>query len=149
MTMAYDPISAQDIHDGTRDREMVLGPGYFAARRFAEAFMAGADQGPFKPVIEKVTKEIADELWQRVQDNLLDDHNIHLHIWQTVDQMVKFILSGEKWAVEKYALGDRYDCAKVREAIFQHFPKELRDKHIDDLEKEVENLKESLRIWRP
>jgi uncharacterized protein (UPF0297 family) len=141
--MIEDPIVTDDIVQGADSN---LGPGYFAAHRFAEAFMSGVEAEHFKPVLEKVVKDIADALFDRVQDSFIHsvESNVQSHIWQEVDQIVRYLLAGTPWAVERYALGNRYNCVQVREAVARHVPEELQDERIADLEAEVASLKQSL-----
>jgi hypothetical protein len=128
----------------------VLGPNYFAAREVAEKFMEKFEADHFKPVIKK----IADELYSQMQDSLESyllgdvESNIQGTIWRQIDDSVKAILSGEKWALNKYMLGERYDCDKVREAVAKVIPKELQDARVKDLEAEVQRLKDSLQRYQ-
>jgi hypothetical protein len=98
--------------------------------------------------------KFSDEFYRRASEMfdqyLLNDASCNLQnaIWHQIDESVKALLSGEQWALERYALGERYDHEKIREAIAKHIPNELRDKRIDDLEAEVKQLKESLRFAR-
>lgn len=127
-----------------------LGPAYFDARRVAERFMAQFEAEQFKPLIDKFTKEFADEMWKSVSDWLLSDteSNLQSELWRIADNCVKAILGGERWALEKYALGERYDCDKVRETVARHIPQELQDKRVADLEEQVKKLQADLAFWR-
>lgn len=126
----------------------VLGPVYFSARDFAERLMANFDEAAFKPLLEKAAKDFQQKLWDDVQDHLrLDSEcNVQGFIWHEVDNIVKYLLSGERWAMERYALGPRYDCEKVRAAVAQHLGPELLAARVKDLEAEVKRLEESLAI---
>lgn len=128
----------------------VLGPNYFAAREVAEAFMAKFEVDHFKPLLKKAADELYSQMQESLESYLLGDveSNIQGTIWRQIDDSVKAILSGEKWAVSKYMLGERYDCDKVREAVAKVIPKELQDARVKDLEAEVERLKESLRHYQ-
>lgn len=123
-----------------------LGPAYYSASRFAESFVLGAEGEQFKPIVDKIAKDIHDELWTRVADSIVYnvESAVQSHIWQTVDSIVGHLLSGTKWAMEKYALGSRYECDKIREAIALHIPKELQDARTADMEAEIKRLRESL-----
>lgn len=127
-----------------------LGPGYFAARRVADRMLAGFESDPFRKVIDGLTKKLADEVWQSIDYTLSSDmeSSVQNQIWHTVDQIVRAILTGERWAVEKYALAERYDCEKVRETLARHVPVELQNKRIADLEARVAELDEQLRWAR-
>lgn len=127
-----------------------LGPGYFASRDVAERFMADFEAEHFKPLIEKFSKEFSDHMWEEINSYLLSDteRNLQLAMWRHADDMVKYVLSGEEWAMKKFALGERYNCAKVREAVAKHVPQELQDQRIADLEAEVERLKNDIEFYR-
>jgi hypothetical protein len=120
-----------------------LGPAYYSANRFATEFVIGAEGEQFKPVVEKIVKDIHDELWTRVADSMVYsvESAVQSHIWQTVDSIVRHLLAGEKWAIKKYALGERYECEKIRAAVAAHVPKEIQDARIADLEAELTRVK--------
>jgi hypothetical protein len=121
-----------------------LGPAYFAAQAIAERFMTSFQEEQFKPLIDKFAAEFNDRLWSDLQSSLLGDtqSNLRSDMWRMVDQCVTAVLSGERWVMEKYALGSRYDCDKVRETVAKHIPAELQDKRVTDLEEEVKRLRE-------
>lgn len=53
--------------------------------------------------------------------------------------------------MDRYVLGQRYECEKIRAAIAKHIPEELQNARIADLEAENAKLKEDLewaREWR-
>jgi hypothetical protein len=142
--MDIDPIIDADMAEG--ERLPTLGPGYFAAQRFAASFVEGLEAEHFKPIAEKAAKEIADAIFTRIDEAFLYglESNVQTHIWQQVDQIVRGLLAGTPWMIERFALGSRYDCDKVRAAIAQHIPKALQDARVADLEAEVASLKQSL-----
>jgi hypothetical protein len=72
------------------------------------------------------------------------ESNLHTTIWHQIDESVQAILGGRQWALNKYMLGERYDCDKVREAVAKVVPKELQDARVADLEAEIVRLKEAL-----
>lgn len=121
-----------------------LGPHYFAARRFAEQMMKDSSFDDLKPIIE----EVGNKLYAKIQDSfenfLLNDAEINVqnHIWQTVDEIVKGILTGEKWVVDQYALAEHYPCDKIRAALFAAAPEELRGLRVVELEKTVKELRD-------
>jgi uncharacterized protein (UPF0297 family) len=139
-----EAITDADIQDSAE--YPTLGPAYYSARRFAEEFVSGAEGEQFKPVVEKIVNDLHDELWTRVSENMVYsvESAVQAHIWQTVDSIVGYLLSGEKWAMEKYALGTRYECDKIRAAIAAHIPKELQDARIADMEDELKRLRSDL-----
>lgn len=126
-----------------------LGPAYFCSRDVVERAMAGVQASDFKPLIDRLTKEINDVVWSGVQDHLLSDTEMNLQgaMYQQVDDCVKALLSGQEWALNRYALGPRYDHEKIREAVAKHIPKDLQDARIADLEARVAELKKELE-WR-
>lgn len=123
-----------------------LGPAYFASRDIAERAMAGFEAEHFKPLIDKFGKDFADALWDSVRDHLLSDTELNIQgsMWHQVDQIMQGALSGEKWIMDRYVLGEKYDCGKVRETIAKYIGEELAAKRIEDLEAEVAKLKEEL-----
>lgn len=127
-----------------------LGPHYFAAADIARKFMEQFEAEHFEPLAKKFADEFYTKALDALQVFLLGntEANIQGYIWRGVDESVKALLSGQKWAIERYALGDRYNCDEIRAAVAKHVPVELQNARIADLEKEVERLKESLRITR-
>lgn len=138
--MSDQAFTPEDIESGKECP--TLGPAYFAGRRIAERSIENIKDEMFKPLLDEFCKQFCDKLWDAVRDNLLSDTelNIQGHIYRHIDDCVRYLLSGEKWAIERYALGGRYDCEKVRAAIARHVPKELQDKRIAELEAELERV---------
>lgn len=138
----------EDLREGTK--WPTLGPAYFDARKMAERIASQFEAEHFKPLIDKMAEDFREKLWDDVRDYLLADteSNIQSETWRMVDNCVEAILGGHKWAMEKYALGSRYDCDKIRQAVAQHIPQELQDKRVADLEAEVEQLKKDLAFHR-
>ena len=127
-----------------------LGPAYFAARSIAERATKNIEAEHFKPLVDGFVDKFRDAVWTSVQDSLMSDveANIQHEIWQTVDATVKALLSGEKWAVERYCLGSRYDQEEVRAAIAKHIPAELQDARIADLEAALAQAEEDVKRLR-
>lgn len=127
-----------------------LGPNYFAAREVAEKFMEKFEADQFKPFIKKVADELYSQMQTSLERYLLGDveSNIQGTIWRQIDDSVKAILSGEKWAINKYLLAERYGCDKIRAAVAKVVPKELQDARVADLEAEVERLKDQVRSYQ-
>lgn len=132
------------------ERHHGLGPNYFAARAEAERFMASFQAEHFAPMIKKMAEEFHTKMQEDLEDHLLSDVecNLHTKMWHQIDESVKALLSGEKWALTKYALGARYECDKIREAIARHIPAELQDARIADLEAEIERLRKDNEVYR-
>ena len=143
-----DFLTDADIAEGTE--HLTLGPAYFAARRVCASAIEAFEAEHMAPIVKKLTDEVTDKLWDVVRDHLWSDteYNLQGQMWRMVDDCVKALLSGEEWAVRKFALGERYDCEKVRAAVAKHIPVELQDARIADLEKEVARLQESLKWAR-
>lgn len=119
-----------------------LGPAYFDARRVVEGIMSGFKPEDFKPILDKITDQIANELWSKTETFLIADteSNIQGHIWRMVDNTVQALLTGEKWAMDRYVTRDNHDCAAVRKAVMDQAGDEVKQGRIADLEKQVRNL---------
>lgn len=144
-----DPIFTDaDIAEGLANP--ALGPEYFAARSFMERVLAGFREEHIKPLADEITKEVTDKIaekvWQVFQDSLLSDteYNAQMVIERMVNDTVKALLSGDKWAMRRYPLASRYDAEAVRAAIAAHIPDELAKARIADLEAKVASLQKSL-----
>lgn len=128
----------------------VLGPEYSAARSFMERFMTGWQDEHLKPLADAITKEVTDRIREKVWDDFRDyllmdtETNAAGAIREMVEGTVRALLSGEKWALERYPFTNRYDGEKIRAAIAAHIPDEIAKARIVDLEKEVARLRESL-----
>ena len=77
-----------------------------------------------------------------------NENNLQGEMWRHADRMVKHVLAGDDWAMKKFALGQRYDCQKVRETVAKCIPKELQDARVADLEAQVEQLKRDIAFYR-
>jgi len=128
----------------------VLGPHYFVARDVVDKFMAQFEPGPFDQIIKKAADDLYLSLHERLENFLLSDveSNLQGTLWRQIDESVKALLSGEKWALERYALGSKYESEKIREAVAKHIPKELQDARVADLETEIARLREDLEWHR-
>lgn len=127
-----------------------LGPHYFAARKVAEEFMAKFEPEHFEPLIRKAADAFYTQMQESLEASLLSDveSNIHGTMWRQIDDSVKALLSGERWALERYALGTRYECDKIRAAIASHIPAELQEALVKDLEDENKRLREDNEMLR-
>ena len=85
-----------------------------------------------------------------LQSSLLYDTEMNLQgeMWRMVDNCVQALLTGDSWALKRYALTDRHDGEKIREAVARHIPTELQDTRVADLEKEVMRLRNDLKFYR-
>lgn len=137
-----------DIEQGINSP--VLGPAYFVARRIADRQMSAFEPEMFKLLLDKFAKEFGERLWEDVRNSLISDveMNLQYEMWRTVDAIVGALLGGERWALEKYALGPRYEQARIRAAVAAHIPKELQDARIADLEEELAWAKKDVEFYR-
>lgn len=141
-------FTEKDLAEGAES--LTLGPAYFAARRVCRAHLEAFEAEHMRPLIDAAAKQFTDTLWDSVRDYLWSDteSNLQGRMWRMTDQCVQALLSGEGWAINKYALGERYECDKVRAAVAKHVPEELQNARIADLEAEVERLNRDLRYYR-
>lgn len=132
------------------EQHPTLGVSYAEARKIAERFMASWEAEHLKPLIDKAAENFRDQLWSDIVAWLLADteSNLQGEIRRTVDNIVKGILSGETWAVNKYALGERYDCEAIRKTLAGLISQELQDKRVADLEEENKRLAADLKFYR-
>lgn len=147
--MTDEPIFTEDDFAQARDYEG-LGPAYFAARRTCEGAMAAFKAEHVEPLIKEASDAFYERLMTSVQDYLWSNAEMNLQgeMYRMVDQTVKALLGGADWALQRYALGERYDCAGVRAAVAKHVPKELQDARIADLEEELKRLRSDLEWHR-
>ena len=125
------------------EKHTTLGPHYFAARQVAEKFMEDFQNEHFEPLAKKFADEMYDKVRERLEDFLLGDteSNLHSFMWHHIDESVKALLSNQKWTIERYALGERYDHGKIRETLAALIPVELQDARLKDLMEENERLR--------
>lgn len=126
-----------------------LGPTYFEAKAIVEKQMAKFEAEHFTPLLKKFAAQFYEKLREDVHNHLLSDTELNLQgeMYRMVDACIEALLSGERWAIERYALGS-YRQEKVREAVAKHIPRELQDARIADLEKEVARLRKDLTFYR-
>lgn len=141
-------FTEDDIEFG--ENTPVLGPEYSAARRFMEGFAESFREEHMQPftdeIVKTVTEKIREKVWEDFNEYLLTDteYNAQGAIYRMVNDTVKALLSGEKWAMDRYPLAARYDAEKVRAAIAGHIPDGIAKARIADLEKQVADLNERL-----
>ncbi len=114
--------------------------------RFSESFRDEHLQPMADEIVKAVTDKIREKVWDDFRDYLVMDteQNAAGAIRGMVNGTVKALLSGDRWAMERYPLAARYDAEKLRAAIAAHIPDELAKARIDDLEKQVADLRQSL-----
>lgn len=132
------------------ERHPELGPHYFAARETAEKFMAQFEAQHLEPLLKKAAESFHDRMREDLENFLLSDveSNIQGTIWRQIDDSVRALLSGEQWALKRYALAGRYDCEKIRATVAKHIPAELQDARVSDLEAEIDRLRKELEFYR-
>lgn len=119
-------------------------------QRYVEHFKAEQ----FQPLIDDITKTATDKIretiWDDVQTFLLSDveSNLQGAMWRQIDDSVEALLGGKEWALNRYALRDRYDSGAIREAVAKHIPLELQEKRVADLEAENKRLRDDLEFYR-
>lgn len=135
-------LTEADIKEA--DKFNGLTPAYFCAVRVAEQAMAEFEPKMFDEIIKKAVDKLTDGMRDYTEKYVLHDAELNIQgaIYRMVDDCVKYLLSGERWAIEKYLLSDRYDLKKVREEVAKHVPKELQDIRLIELQEEHNKLKE-------
>jgi hypothetical protein len=143
-------MSIEQRHIDEGEQSPVLGPAYFAARELAANYMAHFEAEHFKPLVDKVVDEIRTKLWDDLEYRMLSDieSNLQSGMWRLVDDSVKALLGGKQWALQRYALGSRYECAEIRETVAKHIPAELQNERVADLEIENARLVEQIEFLR-
>lgn len=147
-----DYFTGNDISEA--ERYPSLGPEYFAARRFMEAFMHGWTEEHLKPMADAISKEVSekirDKVWDDFRDYILADteYNAQDAIRRMVHDTVEALLSGKKWALDRFPLTAGYDAAGLRSAVAAHIGDDVAKARIADLEKEISELKERMRYLR-
>lgn len=127
----------------------ILGPAYFDGKDVADKIVEKFQADHFKPMIKDFGDKFSEYLWDNVSNYLLSDteSNIQGEISRIVDYSIEGLLKGDEWAIKKYVM-QKYRADEIRAAIAKHIPVELRDRRIDDLEKENERLKKDLEFAR-
>jgi len=131
-----------------------LGAEYFAAREAASRFLAHWRDEHAEHLAEEITKPILDAVRERVLDAFRDwlladaEYNAHMTMTRMVEDSVRALIGGERWANLKYISPEGYRTEKVRETLAKLYSDEIKDGRIADLEREVERLKQSLRWAR-
>lgn len=127
-----------------------LGAEYFAAREAAERFMkhwAAEHAEQFAEAIMKpVLNVVHERVWDAFRDFLLSDteQNIQDEMRRMVEDSVRALIGGHKWANVKYIQTEFHDGQKVREALAKLHSDDIKDGRIADLEKQVARLEQDL-----
>lgn len=131
-----------------------LGAEYFAARDAAERFLKHWQDEHAEQLAEAIMTPVLDivreKVWDAFRDWLLQDaeYNAHLTMSRMVEDSVKALIGGDKWANVKYISPEGYRTEKVRETLAKLYSDEIKDGRIADLEAEVARLTEQLRWAR-
>jgi hypothetical protein len=138
-------ITANDMEQGSIFAG--LGPAYFTSRRIVEKAMESLGDPELDGVTKKFINEIYTKLQEKVQDWLWTDTeaNLQHRMWQTVDQIVTGLLNGDKWVLNHYVLGDRYDVEKTHKKIAEYVGDEVVQAHIKKLEGDIKKLNDRIK----
>lgn len=125
----------------------VLGPAYFDASSVAERFMAKFKDEQFEPLVKEFTDKFRDELWSDITCSLLSDTEMNLQgeLHRMVDSTVFALLTGDKWAIERYPLAKYHDGEKVRAALSKTAGDQIAQARIADLEAENKRLEDRVK----
>ena len=106
--------------------------------------MAQFEETSLDPLVDKIRSAVDDAVFADLAEFLLQDteSNLQAHIHSIVGGTIRALLSGDKWAMQRYVLNDAYDAPKIRAAVAKHLGPELRDRVMEDLIKEVSDLRE-------
>lgn len=128
----------------------VLGPEYFASLRWSEAVTATLDPEQIKPIIDKAADDLRDAIWTATVDHLLSDteHNAAGGVRYMVEQTVQALLTGKKWAMQRYPYADYAKGEEIRAAVAKHGGDELLMRRIADLEAELAKKEDTIQWLR-
>ncbi|WP_372570396.1 hypothetical protein [Ruegeria jejuensis] len=130
-----------------------LGAEYKAASEVANRFLVHWQEEHAEKLAKAVMKPLMDEIQSQVWDAFRDylfcdtEYNAAGVMRDMVENSVKALIGGEKWANRKYISPEGYRTEEVRKTLAKLYADEIKDARIADLEKEVEQLNERLR-WR-
>lgn len=129
-----------------------LGGEYFAAREAAERFLKHWQEEHAEQLAEAVINPVIDMLHEKVHEAFRDflfadaEYNVQSAMQRMVEDSVKALIGGDKWANVKYISPQGYRTEKVRETLAKLYSDEIKDGRIRDLEIEIERLNERLRF---
>jgi hypothetical protein len=128
----------------------ILGPEYFMARKIAENTLNNFKDKCFNEFLKETSEKLYEKFQETFESSLMFDaeNNIQHQIWNTVEQIIRAILGGEQYILQKYVLGPKYDCGKIRETVAKLIPEELQNARIKDLESELKNVKDNLEFYQ-
>lgn len=131
-----------------------LGAEYLAAREAAERFLKHWNEEHAEKFAEAIVKPVLDQVHEKVWDSFRDfllsdtESNIADTMRRMVEDSVRALIGGEKWANIKYISPEGYRTEKVRETLAKLYSDEIKDGRIRDLEAEVARLTDSLRFYQ-
>lgn len=114
-------VQPADVAEG--EASPVLGPVYFAARRWADGLVPAYQEGALAKIVKRAAEQFLAELQEGAENYLLADvsSNVQGHVWHLVDRIVEDgIVGGVPWVVQRYGLGERYQCQVLRVALAEH-----------------------------
>lgn len=142
-----DPVIRPEDVEASEDY-FNLPPTYFAFERVVEELLGSKKidaEAVAKPLVEEAYRQLRDA----IEETLLSDvrYNLRSSMEGAVDDMLRGLMTGEKWLVKRYVLDvDRGRAA--REALVKLIPEEIIQGRISDLEKQVAALKEHLAYYK-
>lgn len=114
-------VQPADVAEG--EASPVLGPVYFAARRWADGLVPDYQEGAFAAIVRRAADDFSRQLEEAAENYVLADvsSNVQSHVWNLVDLIVEDgIIGGVPWVVRRYGLGERYNCQALRVALAEH-----------------------------
>lgn len=136
------------------DKHPTLGGEYFAAREVAERFMQHWHEEHADMLAEAIVKPVMDtvmeKVWDAFRDFLMSDteSNLQTSMHHMVEDSVRALIGGDKWANVKYISPEGYRTEKVRETLAKLYSDEIKDGRIADLEKQIKGLQDELSYAR-
>lgn len=122
--------------------------GHVLAEQVMEKFKAEH----FEPLAKLATDYVGDKLWDLLRDHLIQDteENVAGYVRDRIESTVRALLTGEKWALDRYVLEARnyQHGQEIRAAIARLIPAELQAARVVDLEAQVAKLEEDLQQER-
>lgn len=145
--MAYSDEITEQAND-----HPALGAEYFAARDAAERFLAHWKEEHSERLAAEIIKPLVDTIQDRVNDAFRDyllsdaEQNVQGEMRRMVEDSVRALIGGEKWAGVKYIGYPYREGQKVRETLAKLYSDEIKDGRIRDLEAEIERLSDRLKF---
>lgn len=132
------------------DANPVLGAEYERARRVAGSIVNAFSAKYFEPMIKEFSEKLYSELLNSTDVFFESDveSNLQSEIWHATSSVVRALLSGEKWALNKYPLNKSHDGEKIRACIFKEHKDELIGLRVVELEAENERLEKIIASYR-